>query len=236
MDRVGKEIEIKKMITVLKKYFWVVMVITLITTSAGVIYNHLFKPTLLYEASSRIIIHESTDLINTLKVVIKEPPILEAVIDELSLNQSVESLSSLIRVESVENSRIVKLTVSHPSPEEAALIANTLANVYKREVATILNFNNVDLFSEAIVKENQQPINPQTNRIIIISFVFGLIAGIGFVFLLDSLDNRLKTVRDIERLLEVPVLGTVSKINKRSIEKNKMKQTTASLRGETIGS
>ncbi|MBP3951528.1 YveK family protein [Bacillus suaedae] len=236
MEQEGKEIEIKKMIIVLKKYFWVITVFTILTTSAGLIYNYLSKPTPLYEASSRIIIHESTDLINTLKVVIKEPPILEAVINDLSLNQSVESLSSQIRVESVENSRIVKLTVSHPNPEEAALIANTLANVYKREIATILNFNNVDLFAEAIVKDGQQPINPQTNRIVFISFMFGLIVGIGFVFLLDSLDNRLKTVRDIERLLEAPVLGTVSKINNKSIEKNKMKQTAAQLRGETIGS
>ena len=49
----------------------------------------------------------------------------------------------------------------------------------------------------------------------IIAFVLGLIAAIGLVFLLDSLDQTIKTNGDIEDYLDITVLGTVSNMNKK---------------------
>ncbi len=231
----SKEIEVKKIFDTLKKRLWVILLITFISTTAGAIHSYYFQPTPIYESSARIIIREDSGFMNTLKVFIKEPPVMEAVIEELQLNRSPEALSTQIQVQDVEGSQIVRIIVHDTNPENAVQIANTTASIYKAVVADTLNFTEVDSLSEAVASDNEQPINPTSNRSIKITFIMGIIVGIGYVFLLDSLDNRLRSQREIEKLLQVPVLGSVSKINKKTIVKNKNKKESPSFRGETIG-
>jgi capsular polysaccharide biosynthesis protein len=44
---------------------------------------------------------------------------------------------------------------------------------------------------------------------ILIAFVAGLMASVGLVFLLEYLDNTVKSSEDIEKLLGIPVLGVI---------------------------
>jgi capsular polysaccharide biosynthesis protein len=228
----SKEIEIGKIIKLLIKKSWIIVLIVLITTSASAVYNHLSKPVPLYQTSASLLIQDSSSFINTLKVFVKEPPVLESVIKELGLQQSMEGLSSQISVHTVQDSQIVKITVIDSNPYRSAEIANTTAKVFKNQVAKTLNFETVEILSPAVVKQNQLPINPESNRLIKIGFVLGVIIGIGFVFLLDSLDNKIRTERDLENLLETPVLGTVSKYKKKTLANSKEKKSEAYVRGE----
>ncbi|GAE35913.1 YveK family protein [Halalkalibacter akibai] len=232
----GKEIEIKKIFDLIKRRLWIVVLFTIVTTGLGAVHSQMNKPVPIYEATARIMISDDSKFFETLIVVIKEPPIMEAVIKELGIERSAQGLSNQIFVNRVGNSNIVTITVNDRSQEQAAVIANTVAEVYKREVANLFDFNGVDMFAEAQVIENPWPINPASNRMIKLGLVAGIVLGIGFIFLLDSLDNRLRSARQIEKILELPVLGTVSKMNKRTVELNKGKKANTALRGETIGS
>jgi capsular polysaccharide biosynthesis protein len=213
-----------------------VILITCVTTGAGVAYGHLNKPIPIYESTARIMINESSGFFDTLIVVIKEPPIMEAVIEELGMERTPQSLSNQVIVNRIGNSNIVTISVQDRNQEQATIIANTVADVYIREVAKLLDFHDVSIFAEAHVLENPWPINPESNRLTKLGFAAGIIFGIGFIFLLDSLDNRIRSVRQVEKLLELPVIGTVSKMNKKTIEMNKNKKSNPALRGETIGS
>ncbi|WP_273717046.1 YveK family protein [Alkalihalobacillus pseudalcaliphilus] len=232
-----KEMEIKKIVDVLKKRLWIIIIFAVLITSLATIYQQLNKPIPIYESTARLLIHDNTEYFETLIVFIKEPPILEKVIEELSLSQSVQTLTNQIQVGRVDNSRIVTLTVLDRSQEQATQIANTLTSVYQQEVAKTLDFQDIAVFSEAHLLENPVPINPESSRLLWMALVLGITLGIGFVLILDSLDNRLRSAREIERLLEVPVIGSVSLINKKSLaKKSRKKSSSSSLRGETIGS
>ena len=52
-----------------------------------------------------------------------------------------------------------------------------------------------------------------------ISIVLGLVLGIGLVFFLDSLDDTVQSVQDVEDYLGTPVLGNVSKMKKQNFKK-----------------
>ena len=105
----------------------------------------------------------------------------------------------------------------------AASIANTTAKVFKEEIPNIIGFNDVQLLSDA--KVVPYPINDNGNRMVMIGFVLGLVAGIGLVFLLESLDDSVKSEEDVEEFLGVPVLGKVSKMNKKELEKKESGKT-----------
>jgi succinoglycan biosynthesis transport protein ExoP len=53
------------------------------------------------------------------------------------------------------------------------------------------------------------PVRPRTQLIWTLSAVCGLVLGIGVAFVADSLDNRVRSGDDIERVLGVPILGVV---------------------------
>ena len=71
---------------------------------------------------------------------------------------------------------------------------------------------------------------------IAIALVVGLMAGVGLAFLLEYLDNTIKNEQDIERILELPVLGSIAQIDNRTTESKSSKGKHAKVRGETVGS
>ena len=73
--------------------------------------------------------------------------------------------------------------------------------------------DNIHILSPAELPDNPVPIKPQPLLNMAIAFVVGLMASVGLAFLLEYLDNTIKTEQDIEKLLGLPVLGAVSIIN-----------------------
>ena len=55
----------------------------------------------------------------------------------------------------------------------------------------------------------REPVGPQRVRSIIIAFVLSLIAGVGLAFLLDFLDDTLKTIDDVDRYIHLPALALI---------------------------
>jgi capsular polysaccharide biosynthesis protein len=232
----GKEIEIKKILTALKKRLWIILLLTAISTSAGVFYTSHTKPDPLYNASTRMVIHETSNLKNTLMVFITEKPVLEGVVNELRLERSPEQIYGQTTVQTIGDSQIIEVTVTDRDQETAAHIANSIAEVFKTEAKNVFDYSGIDVLSEAVVAEYPYPINPPSNRMIHVALIFGLVAGTGYVLLLDSLDTKIRTERQAEKLLGVPVLGGVTKVSRRSLVKNKASTKDTAVRGEFIGS
>ncbi|MBI5806219.1 polysaccharide biosynthesis tyrosine autokinase [candidate division TA06 bacterium] len=67
----------------------------------------------------------------------------------------------------------------------------------------------------------QFPIKPRKMLNIAIGLVVGLTLGVGLSFFLDSLDNSVKTVEDIEHNFELPVLGLIPAIHSENGKSNR---------------
>ncbi|WNF35322.1 Wzz/FepE/Etk N-terminal domain-containing protein [Bacillaceae bacterium IKA-2] len=225
----AKDINLRELFMILKKRFWMIIFITLVATGAGYFQNNT-QLDLLYQSSSRIIVGANAEYMKTLMVIMRDPVIMEKVGQKLELNRSPERLAGQISIDSIDNSQVLRITVIDTDPVIAADIANATVSVFKAEIGNIVDFNDVSYLSDA--KVNQNPINSKDNRIIYITFIIGLMIGIGFVFLLHSLDDTVNSLREIEELVGVPVLGTVSKMTKKNINKKKQKQFELEYRGE----
>lgn len=234
-EQYTKEIDLKELFILLKRYIWIIVGITAIATSIGAYYNYsTFTP--IYQSSARIIIEADAEAMKTLKVIIKDATVLDRVSKELGLNRSAESLNSQIMVENIESSQVVKISVIDPNPVTAAKIANTTIKVYQEEIVNIMDFSDVRILSEAVENEQAYPINETQYRTIFIALFVGVVLSVGFAFLLDSFDDSLRSEREIEKIMGLPVLGSVSIMNKKNINKVKAKQENLEIRGESIGS
>ena len=245
-------ISLKEIFEVIKKR--ILLIISLIVGAAliaAVVSYFVLTPK--YESSSMFVVNQkqqedqsseftqsdiqaNVKLINTYNVIIKSPAILEQVIDELGLNYSVGQLESSLNVSSAENSQVVTVTATNSDPALATEIPNTTVQIFQQEIPDILSVDNVSILSEAEMNGNPSPVSPKPMLNIAIAIVLGGMIGVGLAFLLEYFDNTIKTEKDIEEKLGVPVLGVISHVSDDDIQVNQFqsrKQTRS--RGEMHG-
>lgn len=228
-----KEINLKSLYLILRKRLWMIILISICFTVLAGIYNS--KPeTPLYAASSRIIVAASSEMMGTARVMIREPIVLNKVAEELGLNRSAADLRRQIRIDSVDASLITVVGVVDTDPKLAAEIANTAVEVYRQVAAETLGVSSVRVLTEAEV--NSLSINQKSNSILFIAFVAGLVLSVGLTFLLDSLDDTVKSEREVKELLGLTMLGQVSQMKRKDYARQSKKQKSIIVRGETIGS
>jgi capsular exopolysaccharide synthesis family protein len=75
------------------------------------------------------------------------------------------------------------------------------------QVSTGDNPNDVSIASYSRLP--RAPIGPQRTRNILVAFLLSLAVGIGLAFLLDFLDDTLKSVDDVDRYLHLPALALI---------------------------
>lgn len=245
-------ISLRELLQTLKKRFRLITAITLLAVLISGVVSYFFI-TPVYEASTQILVNQSKSeqgtvnysdvqanlqIINTYNVIITSPVILDKVIDHLQLDMTAGQLNSKLSVGSERNSQVVKIGVQDTDPVRAMDIANTTAEVFKKEIVNIMKVDNVTILPRAEDTGGHAPIKPQPMLNIAIALVIGLMLGVGLTFLLEYLDNTIKQEQDIERMLGIPVLGvigTIDSINTENQPKNRTSRSTR-LRGETIGS
>lgn len=234
-------ISLKELASVLKKRMKMILAITVLAALASGLVSYFYL-TPEYQLSTQVLVNQTDNeqpmynpselqtnlqLINTYNVIMKSPVILEKVADNLALNLNADQLSSKITVDSENNSQVVNIRVRDTDPGIAADIANETARVFQIEIMEIMNVDNVSILSPASVKESTAPVSPNPPLNIAIAFVVGLMASVGLAFLLEYLDNTVKTEQDVEKHLGIPVLGSVTTIEpeKRTNSHVKAKKT-----------
>ncbi|PLR76036.1 capsular biosynthesis protein [Bacillus sp. V3-13] len=242
-------ISLRELFQTLRKRLNLIVIITIVAITVSAIISY-FILTPIYQASTQLLVNQNKDeqalynmnevqtnlqLINTYNVIIKSPAILELVKKELDLDMTVGHLNEKITVQSEQNSQVVNVTVEDKDASQAAEIANKVAEVFQDEIVSIMNVDNVSILAKAAVTDNQAPVKPNPLLNIAIAMVVGIMTGVGLAFLLEYLDNTIKTEQDIEKLLELPVLGVITKIEEQE-EVHTRADRKAKLRGETIGS
>lgn len=205
-----------------KRLLLIVLIVLAAVITAGVLsYFVLDKQ---YEATTSLILGKPNDfssnpqlqyndvllfqkLVKTYGEIAKSRTVSEKVIEAMQLNLTAEQLQSKITVTPVGDTELIKIKVVDNSPEMAANIANKLAEVFKSQVVQIMRVENVQVVDTAKIPNS--PIKPRPTINIAISFMIALMAGVGVAFLLEYLDHTIKTPQDVEKYLELPVIGVI---------------------------
>lgn len=240
-------INLKDLFHILRKRIAMILIITLGAAIVSAIISFFFMtPT--YQTSTQILVNQkkqegaaiqynevqtNVQLTNTYKVIIKSPVILEQVSEKLGLKVTPQALAGKVNVANEKDSQVIAVTVEDKDPKLARDIANTTAEVFKGEVAKLMNVDNVTVLSKAEVAENQSPIKPRPMLNVAIAFFAGLMASVALAFLLEYLDNTVKKEEDIESLLGLPVLGVVARMEE---DTNTVNTSSMKVRGQSIGS
>jgi len=217
------EIDIRELISVLLKRWWLFVTIPVIAAGAAFYISfYVMQPvyqssTTLYvinkEAVEQAVIAYSDlitgqQLVNDYRELIKSRRITNAVISELGLEgMTAGSLAGKLNIQSKNDTRIMEIFVRYKDPHKAAEIADKVAEVFINEAVNLMKIDNIEVIDYAEVPS--VPIEPKTELNTIIAFVLGLIVACGIALLIEFFDDRIKTSDDVEKYLGLAVLGTI---------------------------
>jgi len=221
-------IQLSDVIKILKRHIFLILLMMVVFAGATIAVSY-FVLTPIYKAETQILVNQKYEkegqylssqqidadlqLINTYNVIIKSPVILSKVIDELELKSTPEKLTEQISVSSANNSQVLTVQVEDKNAEKAVEIANTVAQVFEKEVPSLMKVDNINILSAAKLGENSKPVKPNKLLNTGIATIIGLMLGIGIAILIETFDTRIKSEQDIEEILgNIPVIGLVSPI------------------------
>ncbi|HPT34795.1 MAG TPA: Wzz/FepE/Etk N-terminal domain-containing protein, partial [Bacillota bacterium] len=147
----------------------------------------------------------SRQLVQTYREIARSRRVLDSVIDNLKLDYSYGQLREKVEVTSVRDTEVIHITVTDPNPRLARRIANQVADSFKAQTEEIMQLESVTILDYAVIPS--RPVSPRIPLNIAIALVVGLMVAAGLVFLLEYLDNTVKTPEDVQEYLGLPVLG-----------------------------
>lgn len=220
-------LNLEDILEVIKKHLSLIVILTLLFGAIAA-FATAFLMTPQYEANTQVLVSQAEDtesvnnqdiqaslqLINTYRDIIKSPTVLDDVVTNLDLNQATSELSNQITVSNQDQSQVLTVTVTDESPQNAETIANEVATVFQTRVAEVMNVDNVSILAPADVGEDPSPVSPQPLINIAIGLILGALLGLGIAFLSAFLDKRVTTEEELQKHLDLPVLGTVAKFEK----------------------
>ena len=224
-----EEITLGELLDILKNNIKIIIITTLLITTAVAIYT-LFFITPMYQSSTDIFVTQTSEenisvsqqdintsisLINTYGDIIKKDFILEPVIEELDLPMSTGTLRENLNVQTSGDSQVFSIIVQDENPYQAADIANTTTEIFQEKIYDVMNVDNVTILTAGT--PNTNPASPNKPLNLAIGFLLGLIIGIIIVFLRELTDKRIKTERFITEQLGITVLGSVKETNKEDL-------------------
>jgi capsular exopolysaccharide synthesis family protein len=111
------------------------------------------------------------------------------------------------KVEKLQDNLVQHQILKRDLQTNEQLYQGLLARMKEANVASTMVPSNVAVIESAELPET--PFRPRKVRNMALSIMIGLVGGIGLAFLVEYLDNSIKTTEELERVVRLPALGVV---------------------------
>jgi capsular polysaccharide biosynthesis protein len=220
--------ELRRYITIVRRRLPLVVAVLIAALAAGYLITPKAKTytasTVLYVGSRSISVDPRSGqvsgdrvigfdrLIKTFSAMIQSEPAAKAAIDDASVNRSVGTVNGETKAEQVENTNLIRVSVTDTDRATARALANSISDSFVQQVN---QFEPRDQPADQVLSVYQRaglPGAPNSRglaRNMVLAGLLGLVAAGALIALLEYLDISLRSAEDVERQLELPVIGVV---------------------------
>lgn len=219
-----------KYIQILRKRIWIIILLPIISVLVvGIISVFVLNP--VYESYVNIIVINkkvdtdspgivtyddlliSQQLVKDYKEIVKSRSVTTAVIEGLMIDDlTPKILAKNIDVQSKNDTDIINIKVKDRDPYRAKLIVAMLTDVFQQKIFDLYENKNVKIIDNAEVQI--EPVSPRIILNIALSLLVGLVIAILLVFLIELLDDTIRTSEEAEEILGIPVVGMIPYLKK----------------------
>ena len=232
-----EELDIIELLYALKNKIKYIVITVVVFALLGLIYSKFFV-TPMYKSSTTFVLSKSKNLtiqsenntnseaitqndislnsklVLTYSEIIRSKTIAKEVINSLGLDMTISEFISGVSVTSKDDTELIEITVSNSDSKLSADIANSLAEVFREKVNEIYKIDNLSVID--VAEPSDVPYNIGTIKNILLFAVIGLVLSCGIVFIFVYFDDTIKDEKDIESLLNIPVIASIPKLEDES--------------------
>ena len=222
MENEGYEtIDLLEVLNAVRQHLLAVILTTVILAGVGFgVSKFLITPQ--YEASALMIvntrqdttsnvtsdqINSATKLVSTYSIILKSDTVLNQVIENRGLNMDYQQLANRVTVSAVDETQVMKVTVTSDNPEWARQVCEQITQISPDVILEAVEAGSVKVISNASI--SPEPVSPNVSRNTALGAVAGLVISVGIVFLMVLLDNKINNEEDVSKYLDLTVVGVI---------------------------
>ncbi|PMP80971.1 MAG: lipopolysaccharide biosynthesis protein [Roseiflexus castenholzii] len=205
-------------LAVLRRRWWIILLTTVVAVASALIFSRL---RVYRSEASYLVVPNRID--NGLSIVLQNSmssfremalarPQLQKISDELQLDRTPEWLLKRVAIQPRPDERKMIVQVDYPDPATAQRLADAIGNNMVALVSARNNFlEGTDRISMTVLEPATPPVlhRPQTRVNMLAGAALGLVLGILLAFVLEALDDTIKTPDDVERHVQLATLGAI---------------------------
>ncbi len=225
-EKAGKALEIDfvKLVKVLLRNIWLIILLASIGGSAAYYYVHNYvydvytaSATLYvytnnpnqtnYQYANQADLNTATRLMETYMVVIRSNKVMEAVLTKVGFGFPPDVLAQLIRVGPVQGTEVMKISVTTHNPQLSMDICNAVAEFAPAEIIRVVNAGLVEVIDYATLPE--VPDSKGTLTKIGMGVIGGIVLACGILLVLMLTDRHVRSEKDLEKFENYEVLSSI---------------------------
>lgn len=222
------EIDISRIIRVLLNGWKAILITVVVAVGLAFVYTKFFV-TPLYTSSGTIYVRPSDtatttqgnitvarDLVPTYRALIDSDQVMFNVKEALEdpnretfpkYKYSVGQIRSMKTVTAVDNTEVVKVTVTCADPHDAQLIVDQIIISAEPVITSTIRAEAFEVIDWGTLPGG--PSSPNLRRNLMIAAMIGFVLSGGLLILIDMLDKRIKLQSQLADVLQVPVIGVI---------------------------
>ena len=214
-------VSISEIIDAVKKRWKIIALTTVLATLVSGIFSFfVISPT--YEASTKVFIGKEESsmesynynditmyqkLLKTYSELIKTKDLINRAITNSKYELKVKEVLDDVSVTIIADTQMIQIAYRSTSPNIAKNMLENITNEFIATAQELVPNGNVRILESVELPKN--PVAPNKKMNIAIAFTLGMMVGFGIVFLLEYLDNTYKNKEQLEKDLDIPVLGVI---------------------------
>lgn len=216
-------IEIRELLKVIKSKIWIIAIVTIMTTSIGIyrVYNlresyvstakvYISKGDNLVQYYSEQELEYYSKIVTIFTELSNTNGFFDNVLKKNNIDKSSEEVSAGLRIMSTETSPIFTVSYNSSELEGNKETLEAVCDELISSVNDILPEAKPMVLNEIIVT----PVYPDKIKIPVLALLFGLMASVGIILVMHCIDNRILSKKQLEKIINVPVLAKLPKDKK----------------------
>lgn len=214
-------LRIEDLIKILKRRWKVIVSITIISTIFSVCISFfIISPK--YEASTKIFIGKKNSedakyseedvnmyqkLLKTYVEIIETNDLVEKAINKEGLDITPGEVFKGLTITPRTDTQVLEIKYTSEDKILAKDVVNSITNEFIESSTEFIPNGDVKIIEK--VKIPKSSVSPNKKMNIVIAFLLGLMISVGLSFLLEAINNTLKTKKELEQILNLPVIGEI---------------------------
>ncbi len=224
----NENIEITRILDMIKSKKLVILFILIIFTLIGYIYSYHYVVPKYKATSTLLLIPNSTSegkvimtsdiavnadltlnsgLIETYRSIGENSKVIKQIINNLGLDMTEEELLKEMKITVMKDTYVIQVAVTDIDPQKAMEIAKEFDEVFLKEIKEIYHLDNIGVVDEAQLPE--KPYNINHIKDMILFFAMGIGVSFATVIIFYLFDNTIKKEEEIEKYIQLKSLGSI---------------------------